>query len=286
MQKSISNNRTKSKTTNKPNKTSKNYSNKKNYKNSETENTQPIIVHKDRNEEVRLNKYISETGRCSRREADNLVAMGRVTINGVKATTGTKVMANQDVKIDGISINKVGKLVYIVLNKPVGITCTTEKNVKGNIVEFVRHKERIFPIGRLDKDSQGLILLTNDGDIVNKILRAGNNHEKEYLVTVDKMISNDFIKQMGSGVKILGTITKECIVERQGKFMFKIILTEGMNRQIRRMTEALDYKVVKLERIRIMNINISKLRMGQWRDLSEKELLKLNELISDSTKTL
>ncbi|MGL5351937.1 MAG: 23S rRNA pseudouridine(2604) synthase RluF [Clostridium sp.] len=285
-QKSISNNRTKSKSSNKPNKTSKNFSNKKNYKKNETENTQPIIVHKDRNEEVRLNKYISETGICSRREADNLVEMGRVTIDGVKATTGTKVRPNQDVKVDGKSINKVGKLVYIVLNKPVGITCTTEKNVKGNIVDFVRHKERIFPIGRLDKDSQGLILLTNDGDIVNKILRAGNNHEKEYLVTVDKMISNDFIKKMGSGVKILGTVTKECIVERQGKFMFKIILTEGMNRQIRRMTEALDYKVVKLERIRIMNINISKLRMGQWRDLTERELIKLNELITDSTKTL
>lgn len=290
-QKSISNNRSKNKPTNKPtgkstSKPGKSYGNKKSYNKNETENKEPIIVHKDRNEEVRLNKYISETGICSRREADNLVAMGRVTIDGVKATTGTKVKPNQDVKVDGKSINKVGKLVYIVLNKPVGITCTTEKNVKGNIVDFVRHKERIFPIGRLDKDSQGLILLTNDGDIVNKILRAGNNHEKEYLVTVDKMISNDFINKMASGVRILGTVTKPCIVERQGKFMFKIILTEGMNRQIRRMTETLDYKVVKLERIRIMNINISKLRMGQWRDLTERELTKLNELISDSTKTL
>lgn len=286
-QKSISNNRTKNKSKSKQaTKTSNNFINKKSYKKIEHENKEPIIVHKDRNEEIRLNKYISETGICSRREADNLVEMGRVTIDGVKATTGTKVRPNQDVKVDGKSINKVGKLVYIVLNKPVGITCTTEKNVKGNIVDFVRHKERIFPIGRLDKDSQGLILLTNDGDIVNKILRAGNNHEKEYLVTVDKMITNDFIKKMGSGVRILGTVTKECIVERQGKFMFKIILTEGMNRQIRRMTEALDYKVVKLERIRIMNINISKLRMGQWRDLTERELIKLNELISDSAKTL
>lgn len=247
---------------------------------------EPIIVHSDRNEDIRLNKYISETGICSRREADNLVEMGRVTVDGVKATAGLKVGKNQIVKVDGKPINKVEDLVYIVLNKPVGITCTTEKNVKGNIVDFVKHKKRIFPIGRLDKDSQGLILLTNDGDIVNKILRAGNNHEKEYLVTVDKIITNEFITKMGSGVKILGTITKECIVERQGKFMFKIILTEGMNRQIRRMTEALGYKVMKLERIRIMNINISKLRMGQWRDLTTKELTQLNKLIVDSTKTL
>lgn len=264
---------------------SKKFANKS-YKKTNNENKEPIIVHADRNEEIRLNKYISETGICSRREADNLVEMGRVTVDGAKATSGMKISKNQVVKVDGKSINKVEDLVYIVLNKPVGITCTTERNVKGNIVDFVRHKKRIFPIGRLDKDSQGLILLTNDGDIVNKILRAGNNHEKEYLVTVDKIITNEFIKKMGSGVKILGTTTKECIVERQGKFMFKIILTEGMNRQIRRMTEALDYKVVKLERIRIMNINISKLKMGQWRNLTTKELVKLNELITDSTKTL
>lgn len=264
---------------------SKKFANKS-YTKTNNENKEPIIVHADRNEEIRLNKYISETGICSRREADNLVEMGRVTVDGAKATSGMKISKNQVVKVDGKSINKVEDLVYIVLNKPVGITCTTERNVKGNIVDFVRHKKRIFPIGRLDKDSQGLILLTNDGDIVNKILRAGNNHEKEYLVTVDKIITNEFIKKMGSGVKILGTTTKECIVERQGKFMFKIILTEGMNRQIRRMTEALDYKVVKLERIRIMNINISKLKMGQWRNLTTKELVKLNELITDSTKTL
>ncbi|MEG2868841.1 MAG: 23S rRNA pseudouridine(2604) synthase RluF [Terrisporobacter sp.] len=282
-QKSISNNRDKSKSSNKPNKS---LGNKKYNKNNETENRVPIIVHNDRAEEVRLNKYISETGICSRREADNMVEMGRVTVDGVKATMGTKIGKNQIVKVDGKAINKVEKLVYIVLNKPVGITCTTERNVKGNIIDFVNHKQRIFPVGRLDKDSQGLILLTNDGDIVNKILRAGNNHEKEYIVTVDKNMSHDFINKMGSGVKILGTVTKECIVERQGKFMFKIILTEGMNRQIRRMTEALDYKVVKLERIRIMNIHMSKLRIGQWRDLTPRELIKLNELISDSEKTL
>lgn len=286
-QKSISNNRDKSKSVSKSSsKANKSLSNKKYNKNDESENRKPIIVHNDRAEEVRLNKYISETGICSRREADNMVEMGRVTVDGVKATMGTKVGKNQIVKVDGKAINKVEKLVYIVLNKPVGITCTTERNVKGNIIDFVNHKQRIFPVGRLDKDSQGLILLTNDGDIVNKILRAGNNHEKEYIVTVDKNMSHDFINKMGSGVKILGTVTKECIVERQGKFMFKIILTEGMNRQIRRMTEALDYKVVKLERIRIMNIHMSKLRIGQWRDLTSRELIKLNELISDSEKTL
>ncbi len=273
----------KNKSKNKPG--NKNFTNKKYNKKSNVDK-EPIIVHTDRNEEIRLNKYISETGICSRREADNLVEMGRVTVDDVKATMGTKVTKGQIVKVDGKSINKVENLVYIVLNKPVGITCTTEKNVKGNIIDFVKHKERIFPIGRLDKDSQGLILLTNDGDIVNKILRAGNNHEKEYVVTVDKMMTHDFINKMGSGVEILGTVTKECLVERQGKFMFKINLTEGMNRQIRRMTEALGYKVVKLERIRIMNINISKLRMGQWRDLTSRELIKLNELISESAKTL
>lgn len=271
---------------NKPtNKSNKNFTNKKYNKKSNVDK-EPIIVHADRNEEIRLNKYISETGICSRREADNLVAMGRVTIDDIKATMGIKVRKDQVVKVDGKPINKVEDLVYIVLNKPVGITCTTERNVKGNIIDFVKHKKRIFPIGRLDKDSQGLILLTNDGDIVNKILRAGNNHEKEYVVTVDKMMTHDFIKKMGSGVEILGTVTKECLVERQGKFMFKINLTEGMNRQIRRMTEALGYKVVKLERIRIMNINISKLRMGQWRALTSRELTKLNELISESAKTL
>ena len=276
-------NNDKNKSKNKPG--NKNFTNKKYNKKSNVDK-EPIIVHTDRNEEIRLNKYISETGICSRRQADNLVEMGRVTVDDVKATMGIKVTKGQVVKVDGKSINKVENLVYIVLNKPVGITCTTEKNVKGNIIDFVKHRERIFPIGRLDKDSQGLILLTNDGDIVNKILRAGNNHEKEYVVTVDKMMTHDFINKMGSGVEILGTVTKECLVERQGKFMFKINLTEGMNRQIRRMTEALGYKVVKLERIRIMNINISKLRMGQWRDLTSRELIKLNELISESAKTL
>ena len=243
------------------------------------------IVHHDRGELIRLNKYISETGICSRREADKLIESGRVTINGIVAEMGTKVKENTDVKVDGKSIKKVEELVYIALNKPVGITCTTERSVKGNIVDFVRHKKRIFPIGRLDKDSQGLILLTNDGDIVNKILRAGNNHEKEYIVTVNKPITDEFIKDMSKGVRILGTVTKECKVRRESKFVFRIILTQGMNRQIRRMCEALGYSVTKLERIRIMNINLDGIKMGKYRNLTVEELKELNYLIGNSMKT-
>ena len=243
-----------------------------------------VIIHNDRGPEIRLNKFISETGFCSRREADKLIENGRVTVDGIKAVMGTKVKESADVKVDGKSIKKVDELVYIALNKPVGITCTTEKKVKGNIVDFVNHKKRIFPIGRLDKDSQGLILLTNDGDVVNKILRAGNNHEKEYIVTVDKPIDEKFIKSMSSGVKILGTITKKCIT-KENKNTFRIILTQGMNRQIRRMCEALGYNVVKLNRIRIMNINIERLKIGEWRNLTSKELKGLNNLISNSGKT-
>lgn len=243
------------------------------------------IVHQDRGELIRLNKYISETGICSRREADKLIESGRVTIDGIVAEMGTRVKENTNVKVDGKSIRKVEDLVYIALNKPVGITCTTEKSVKGNIVDFVRHKKRIFPIGRLDKDSQGLILLTNDGDIVNKILRAGNNHEKEYIVTVNKPITDEFIKDMSKGVKILGTVTKECKVKRESKHIFRIVLTQGMNRQIRRMCEALGYSVTKLERIRIMNISLHGIKMGKYRDLNVEELKELNYLIGNSMKT-
>lgn len=248
-------------------------------------NNKNIIVHNDRGIEIRLNKFISETGFCSRREADKLIESGRVTVDGIKAVMGTKVRENANVKVDGKSIKKEEELVYIALNKPVGITCTTEKKVKGNIVDFVNHKKRIFPIGRLDKDSQGLILLTNDGDIVNKILRAGNNHEKEYIVTVDKPIDNKFINDMSKGVRILGTITKECKVNRLNERTFRIILTQGMNRQIRRMCEALGYNVTKLNRIRIMNIKLGELKIGSWRNLTISELKKLNTLISTSTKT-
>ncbi len=248
-------------------------------------NKEYVIVHKERGSQVRLNKFISETGYCSRREADKLIEDGRVTIDGVKAVMGMKVNLDANVKVDGKPLKKEEKLVYIALNKPVGITCTTEKKVRGNIVDFVNHEKRIFPIGRLDKDSQGLILLTNDGDIVNKILRAGNNHEKEYIVTVDRPIDNKFIESMSSGVRILGTITKKCVVNKINERTFRIILTQGMNRQIRRMCEALGYNVTKLNRIRIMNINLGNLKIGSWRNLSSEELRKLNSLISTSVKT-
>ena len=244
-----------------------------------------VIVHNDRGDTVRLNKYISESGFCSRIEADKLIESGVVTIDGIKATMGTKVSKGQIVKVNGKLISKEEDLVYIVLNKPVGITCTTEHKVKGNIVDFVNHKKRIFPIGRLDKDSQGLILMTNDGDIVNKILRAGNNHEKEYIVTVNKPINEEFVRRMSNGIKILGQVTKKCYVKKEGNNTFRIILTQGLNRQIRRMCEALGYEVVKLKRIRIMNINLGELRMGEWRDLTYKELKGLNNLISTSGKT-
>ena len=244
-----------------------------------------IIVHNDRGDTVRLNKYISESGFCSRREADKLIENGLVTIDGVKASMGTKVSKGQKVKVNVKLISKDEDLVYIVLNKPVGITCTTEHKVKGNIVDFVNHRKRIFPIGRLDKDSQGLILMTNDGDIVNKILRAGNNHEKEYIVTVNKPINEEFVKRMSNGIRILGQVTKKCYVKKEGNNTFRIILTQGLNRQIRRMCEALGYEVVKLKRIRIMNINLGELRIGEWRDLTYKELKGLNNLISTSGKT-
>lgn len=244
-----------------------------------------IIIHNDRPDEIRLNKYISESGYCSRREADKLIESGRVTIDNVKATMGTKVAKGQIVKVDGKKISKEDDLVYIALNKPVGITCTTEHKVKGNIVDFVNHEKRIFPIGRLDKDSQGLILLTNDGDIVNKILRAGNNHEKEYIVTVNRPINEEFVKRMSNGIRILGQVTKKCYVKKEGSNTFRIILTQGLNRQIRRMCEALGYEVTKLKRVRIMNINLDNLKIGAWRDLTEKELKELNELIVTSVKT-
>ena len=243
-----------------------------------------IITHNDRPEEIRLNKYMSETGICSRREADRYIESGRVTVDGVKAIPGIKVSKGQVVKLDGKSISKEEEMIYIALNKPVGITCTTDRNIKGNIVDFVSHEKRIFHIGRLDKDSEGLILLTNDGDIVNKILRAGNHHDKEYIVTVNKPINDEFIKRMGNGIKILGKITKKCPVNKEGEKTFRIILTEGMNRQIRRMCEALGYKVTKLKRIRIMNIKLGKLKIGEWRNITNEELKGLNELIKNSNK--
>lgn len=224
---------------------------------------------------LRINKYISETGVTSRRQADEWITAGRVTINGAVAELGSQVHEGDEVSVDGKPIQAKPKHVYIALNKPVGITSTTERHVKGNIVDYVGHPLRIFPIGRLDKDSQGLILLTNDGDIVNRLLRAENKHEKEYIVTVDKPITDAFLQQMASGVRILGTTTLPCKVKRVSSHVFNIILTQGLNRQIRRMCAALGYQVRKLERIRIMNIHLSGIRIGQWRDLTKQELEQL-----------
>ncbi|MDM0497884.1 23S rRNA pseudouridine(2604) synthase RluF [Clostridium perfringens] len=246
------------------------------------------IIMSNKNEirdEVRLNKYISETGFCSRREADKLIEQGRVKIDGVKASTGMKVSKGQSVYVDGKPLKVENELVYIALNKPVGITCTTESKIKGNIVDFINHEKRIFPIGRLDKDSQGLIFMTNDGDIVNKILRAGNNHEKEYIVTVNKPITDEFVKGMSNGVPILGTVTKKCLVKKESKNSFRIILTQGLNRQIRRMCEYFGYEVKKLERIRIMNVSLGNLKIGSWRYLTKKELAEINRLTENSSKT-
>ncbi|MGG3884941.1 23S rRNA pseudouridine(2604) synthase RluF [Brevibacillus panacihumi] len=226
---------------------------------------------------MRINKYISESGICSRRESDKWIEAKRVTINGVIAQLGSTVSEGDDVRVDGKPIGTKKKAVYIALNKPVGITCTTELHVKGNIIDFVNHPERIFPIGRLDKDSQGLILLTNDGDIVNKILRAENNHDKEYIVTVDKPITPAFLQGMSNGVRILGTITKPCTVTKMSERVFRIILTQGLNRQIRRMCAAFGYQVRKLERIRIMNIHLNGLKLGHWRNLTAKELDELQK---------
>ena len=221
---------------------------------------------------MRINKFISETGVCSRREADALIEAGRVTVNGAVAVLGTKVEAGDALCIDGKPIGAAKQHVYIALNKPTGITCTTERDVAGNIVDFVRHRERIFPIGRLDKDSEGLILLTNNGDIVNEILRQENEHEKEYVVTVDRQVTDIFLEGMASGVRILGTVTKPCKVKRVDRCMFKIILTQGLNRQIRRMCSFFGYKVVRLQRVRIINVTLDGLKPGQWRELKPAEV--------------
>jgi 23S rRNA pseudouridine2604 synthase len=224
---------------------------------------------------LRLNKYISETGVCSRREADKWIEAGRVTCNGLPATLGTQVSDGDDVRIDGVPLGAKKKQIYIALNKPVGITCTTEEHVEGNIIDLVGHAERIFPIGRLDKDSEGLILLTNNGDIVNEILRSENNHEKEYIVTVDRAITDLSLQMMASGVKIMGELTKPARVSRIDRESFRIILTQGLNRQIRRMCSALGYKARRLQRVRIMNIHLGGLRSGEWRPLTEVELAGL-----------
>lgn len=234
---------------------------------------------------IRINKFISETGYCSRREADKLVEQGKVMLNGRVAVLGDKASEADDVRVNGKPLKEKKAPVYIAFNKPVGITCTTERQIKGNIVDFIGHKERIFPIGRLDKPSEGLIFLTSDGDIVNKILRAGNNHEKEYVVTVDKMITPEFIAKMSAGVPILDTITKKCFVRKEGSHVFTIILTQGLNRQIRRMCEYLGYSVNKLKRVRIMNVTLDNLPVGKWRNLTEEEMKFISAAVESSTKT-
>jgi 23S rRNA pseudouridine2604 synthase len=221
---------------------------------------------------MRLNKYISETGACSRREADKWIEAGRVTCNGVVATLGTRVSDSDQVCVDGQRVGAKKRPIYIALNKPVGITCTTEAHIAGNIVDLIGHPERIFPIGRLDKDSEGLILLTNDGDIVNEILRSENNHEKEYIVSVDRAITDLALKMLADGVKIMGEVTKPCRVMRISEDSFRMILTQGLNRQIRRMCSALGYQARRLRRVRIINVELGTLKPGDWRELTAVEV--------------
>ncbi len=237
------------------------------------------------NSSIRLNKYISESGICSRREADRYIEQGNVFINGKRATVGDQVNVGDIVKVNGqlIEPRQEDDLVLIALNKPVGIVSTTEGSEKDNIVDFVNHSSRVFPIGRLDKDSQGLIFLTNHGDLVNKILRAGNEHEKEYLVTVNKPVTDEFILGMSRGVPILGTVTKKCKVKKEAPFVFRITLVQGLNRQIRRMCEHFGFEVTKLERTRIMNVSLKGLPPGEWRDLTDDELVELFKLLEKSS---
>ena len=239
----------------------------------------------EQTEGIRLNKYLSEIGHCSRRAADRLIEEGRVQINGVPVIMGQKVTPLDRIEVDGVLVEDLQERnVYIAFNKPIGIVCTTDTRVeKDNIIDYINYPTRIFPIGRLDKPSEGLILLTNDGDIVNKILRARNNHEKEYIVTVNKPVTTEFVEKMANGIPILDTITRKCVVQQIHKNQFRIILTQGLNRQIRRMCEYLDYRVVKLKRIRIMNIELN-VGVGKYRDLTKKEMVELQNLIADSDK--
>ena len=234
---------------------------------------------------INLNKYISATGICSRREAEKLIIDGRVTINGAPTKLGNRVIEGDEVRIDGKPLNPKPKTRYIALNKPVGIVCTTDAKERKNIVKYINYPERLFPVGMLDKPSQGLIFLTNDGDIVNKILRAGNNHEKEYVVSVNKKIDDQFIYKMSNGIPVLGTVTKKCKVEKLSEKVFKVILVQGLNRQIRRMCEYLGYEVTKLKRTRIMNVTLGNLKPGDWRELTEDELKVINKMIATSSKT-
>jgi len=234
---------------------------------------------------MRINKYISDSGYCSRREADKLIEQGNVTIDNKKANIGSQVFPGQEVKILGEVITCNTQSIFIAFNKPLGIVSTTDPNDHNNIIDAVGHDERIFPIGRLDKDSQGLIILTNDGDIVNKMLRVNNNHDKEYSVTVDKLIKDDFIKKMQNGVPILGVVTRKCEVEKTGTHSFRIVLRQGLNRQIRRMCEYFGYNVTKLERIRVMHIQLGNIKTGRWRNLTGEEVAILRKKTAASVKT-
>ncbi|AHW60738.1 ribosomal large subunit pseudouridine synthase F [Draconibacterium orientale] len=236
-------------------------------------------------ESKRLNKAISETGFCSRREADRLIETGKVKVNGEVAGLGVQVTSDDRIEVDGQLITKEVPNIYLAFHKPVGITCTTDTSKKDNIVDFINFPERIFPIGRLDKPSEGLLFMTNDGDIVNKILRAGNNHEKEYIVNVNRKITKAFIRQMSNGVPILDTVTKKCRVERINDFTFNIVLTQGLNRQIRRMCSHLGYEVTRLKRVRIMNIELGNLKRGEYRHFTPNELKEINRLVANSSKT-
>lgn len=244
-----------------------------------------FLLENKQQESVNLNKYISSTGICSRREAEKFILEGRVTINGTISKLGNRVFSKDVVKLDGRVVKFKSNTLYIAYNKPIGIVSTTDSKEKNNILKEINHPERLFPIGRLDKPSEGLIFLTNDGDIVNKILRAGNNHEKEYLVTVDKVIDDIFVQKMSNGIPILGTVTKKCTVEKISEKVFKIILVQGLNRQIRRMCEYLNYEVLKLKRTRIMNVELGNLQSGDWRELTDLELSVIQKMIATSSKT-
>ena len=242
--------------------------------------TKRLTSQGEASEEIRINKFLSEAGICSRREADRYVEEGKVQIDGVKAVMGSKVAKGSQVTFKGKPVKKEEKLVLIAFNKPEGIVCTSDPGETNNIVDFIQYGMRIYPIGRLDKDSEGLILLTNDGNIVNKILRAENHHEKEYIVTINKDITPEFLKKMSQGVPVLGKVTNHCEVSQIDRHTFRIILTQGLNRQIRRMCEFLGYRVVNLERIRIMNIQLGRLKTGAWRNVTEREIEDLNKLIN------
>ena len=233
-------------------------------------------------EKIRINKFLSDSGFCSRREADRVIAEGRVTVDGIAATTGMRVSDGQDIHVDGKRLNNDAGTILIAVNKPKGIVCTTESSEKDNIVDFINFRERVYPIGRLDKDSEGLILMTNNGDLVNRMMRSRYGHEKEYVVTVHKPVTKTFIEKMRSGVPILGTMTKECFAERIGNKKFKIVLTQGLNRQIRRMCQHLGFEVTSLKRVRILNIELGNLKEGEYRNLSKEERRTLFDLIKDS----